>query len=68
MIIEYCAAGSVADMMRYCQSNMTEPEIAVICRGALSGLHYLHERRQIHRDIKAGNILLNTRGEPKLGK
>lgn len=32
----------------------------------LNGLQYLHSRRKIHRDVKAGNILLNTEGRAKL--
>lgn len=30
------------------------------------GLEYLHQRKTIHRDIKAGNILINEFGDIKL--
>lgn len=45
---------------------MTEEEIACILKYTLKGLEYLHLRRKIHRDIKAGNILLNAEGHAKL--
>ena len=32
----------------------------------IAGLRYLHELKKIHRDIKAGNILLNMEGHAKL--
>lgn len=47
-------------------SQLTEEEIATILKSTLKGLEYLHFMRKIHRDIKAGNILLNTEGHAKL--
>lgn len=66
IVMEYCGAGSVSDIMRLRNKTLTEEEIATILYDALKGLEYLHSRRKIHRDIKAGNILLNTEGHAKL--
>lgn len=64
--MEYCGAGSVSDIMRLRKKTLSEEEIATILSDTLKGLEYLHLRRKIHRDIKAGNILLNSEGHAKL--
>ena len=78
--MEYCGAGSVLDIMKLRGMAMsqrgiaekgevktlTEDEIATILCDTLKGLEYLHVRKKIHRDIKAGNILLNSEGHAKL--
>uniref|UniRef100_M4AW17 non-specific serine/threonine protein kinase n=1 Tax=Xiphophorus maculatus TaxID=8083 RepID=M4AW17_XIPMA len=46
---------------------LQEVEIAAITHGALQGLVYLHSHNMIHRDVKAGNILLTEPGQVKLG-
>uniref|UniRef100_A0A8C4GHA0 Serine/threonine-protein kinase TAO2 n=1 Tax=Dicentrarchus labrax TaxID=13489 RepID=A0A8C4GHA0_DICLA len=46
---------------------LQEIEIAAITHGALQGLAYLHSHNMIHRDVKAGNILLTEPGQVKLG-
>ncbi|KAJ8982999.1 hypothetical protein NQ317_014294 [Molorchus minor] len=66
IIMEYCGAGSVSDIIRLRKKALTECEIATILSDALRGLEYLHSNRKIHRDIKAGNILLNSDGHAKL--
>ncbi|XP_071350292.1 serine/threonine-protein kinase 4-like [Trachinotus anak] len=66
IVMEYCGAGSVSDIIRIRNTTLTEEEIASILQSTLKGLEYLHFMRKIHRDIKAGNILLNTEGQAKL--
>ncbi|CAG9330471.1 unnamed protein product [Blepharisma stoltei] len=66
MIIEYCVAGSVADLIKVNKSPLNEQQISSICQAVLKGLNYLHENNKIHRDIKAANILIDHRGVAKL--
>ena len=44
-----------------------EALVATILHETLKGLAYLHGDNRVHRDIKAGIILLGARGEVKLG-
>jgi serine/threonine protein kinase len=66
--MEYCGGGSLADIIYLLGLTITEKQLQVIMKSALQGLAYLHGRRKIHRDIKAGNLLLTLNGECKLGK
>ena len=67
LIMEYCRAGSVADLIKVRKEPLGEVQIAAILYAALKGLEYLHLSKKVHRDIKAGNILLDISGGVKLG-
>ncbi|KAG3134474.1 hypothetical protein PI126_g18677 [Phytophthora idaei] len=65
--MEFCAAGSLADLhVLRGRHVLSEPEIAAVCANVALGLAHLHSQGLIHRDIKAGNLLLNGDGVTKL--
>lgn len=64
--MEYCMAGSVTDIVNITGIELNEGLIASILELVLKGLKYLHDRKKIHRDIKAANILLDQNGTAKL--
>eukprot|EP00771_Trimastix_marina_P000697 gnl/Trimastix_PCT/1720.p1 GENE.gnl/Trimastix_PCT/1720~~gnl/Trimastix_PCT/1720.p1 ORF type:complete len:707 (+),score=201.34 gnl/Trimastix_PCT/1720:58-2178(+) len=60
-------AGSCLDIMRILElEGLSEVLIATILKQTLMALDYFHQQGQIHRDIKAGNILIDTRGNVRL--
>ncbi|XP_054466333.1 serine/threonine-protein kinase TAO3 [Anoplopoma fimbria] len=65
LVMEYCL-GSASDLLEVHKKPLQELEIAAITHGALLGLAYLHSHNMIHRDVKAGNILLTELGQVKL--
>ena len=46
--------------------TLTESEIAYVCECTLIALQELAEANTIHRDVKAGNLLVSEDGEVKL--
>ncbi|KAI9221611.1 kinase-like domain-containing protein [Blastocladiella britannica] len=64
--MEYCGGGSVDTLYAVLPKPMTEEAISVIIHEAVKGLAYFHDQKFIHRDIKAGNLLLTESGEIKL--
>lgn len=71
LALEYMDLGSidrVIDKIKNLPPPCTpEPILSKICQQILQGLLYLHKvKHQIHRDIKPGNILINSDGIVKL--
>ncbi|XP_077555562.1 serine/threonine-protein kinase msn isoform X7 [Haemaphysalis longicornis] len=67
LVMEYCGAGSVTDLVKSTKGQSLKEEwIAYICREILRGLSHLHANKIIHRDIKGQNVLLTDNAEVKL--
>ncbi|XP_061462606.1 mitogen-activated protein kinase kinase kinase kinase 2 isoform X2 [Rhineura floridana] len=63
--MEYCGGGSLQEIY-HTTGPLSEKQIAYVCRETLQGLHHLHTKGKMHRDIKGANILLTANGDVKL--
>ncbi|XP_030546880.2 serine/threonine-protein kinase OSR1 isoform X3 [Rhodamnia argentea] len=68
VVMPYMAGGSCLHILKAAHPDgFEEVVIATVLREVLKGLEYLHQHGHIHRDVKAGNILIGARGAIKLG-
>ncbi|CAM0956454.1 unnamed protein product [Alopecurus aequalis] len=68
VIMPFMTEGSCLHLMKIAYPDgFEEPVIASILKETLKALEYLHRQGQIHRDVKAGNILIDSAGIVKLG-
>lgn len=66
MVEPFVSNGSVLNIMKYkYQKGLSEDVLAVIMLETLKGLEYIHKNGMIHRDVKAGNILIDAVGAPR---
>ncbi|XP_064353937.1 serine/threonine-protein kinase 10-like [Dromaius novaehollandiae] len=66
ILVEFCAGGAVDAAILELEKGLTEEQIRAACKQLLLALQYLHGCRIIHRDVKAGNVLLTLDGDVKL--
>jgi len=64
IVMRYMSGGTLAD--RLSQGALPMEEIASLFDHVGSAVDYAHSLGVIHRDIKPGNILFDSRGEPSL--
>ncbi|XP_065157850.1 serine/threonine-protein kinase 10-like isoform X1 [Atheta coriaria] len=66
MLIEYCDGGALDSIMTELEKPLNEAQIQYVCQQMTTGLLFLHKAHIIHRDLKAGNVLLTMAGGVKL--
>ncbi|XP_038876574.1 serine/threonine-protein kinase BLUS1-like isoform X2 [Benincasa hispida] len=67
VVMPFMAEGSCLHLMKTAYSDgFEEVAIGSILKETLKALEYLHRQGHIHRDVKAGNILLDSNGSVKL--
>ncbi|XP_069657232.1 STE20-like serine/threonine-protein kinase isoform X2 [Haliaeetus albicilla] len=66
ILVEFCPGGAVDAVILELEKGLTEEQIRVACKQLLLALQYLHSCKIIHRDVKAGNVLLTLDGDVKL--
>ncbi|XP_057959152.1 serine/threonine-protein kinase BLUS1 [Malania oleifera] len=67
VVMPFMSAGSLRSIISSSFPNgLMEPCIAIVLKEILHALSYLHNQGHLHRDIKAGNILVDSNGTVKL--
>lgn len=67
VVMPYMSGGSCLHIMKSAYPDGFEEQIiATFLREVLKALEYLHNHGHIHRDVKAGNILVDASGAVKL--
>lgn len=59
-------AGCLTNFIKHYKNKIPDRIIAYIIAEVVKGLTRIHAKRQIHRDIKSDNILLDKKGNIKI--
>ncbi|KAF8437935.1 kinase-like domain-containing protein [Boletus edulis BED1] len=66
MTLELCHNGSLMDMLRR-RRRFTEPEARFFLVQIIGACNYMHTHQVIHRDLKLGNLFLDSNMNIKVG-
>ncbi|OAA39736.1 cell cycle serine/threonine-protein kinase CDC5/MSD2 [Metarhizium rileyi] len=66
LVLEQCNNGSLMDMVKR-RKGLTEPEVRFYSVQITGAIKYMHAKGIIHRDLKMGNIFLDSHMNSKIG-
>lgn len=66
VVLEMCPNGSLTEMIK-ARSCLSLPEVRRYMIQICGGVKYMHKRSVIHRDLKMGNIFIDSRMNLKIG-
>ncbi|CAI4216238.1 unnamed protein product [Parascedosporium putredinis] len=66
LVLELCPNGSLMDLVKR-RKGLTEPEVRFYAVQVAGAIKYMHGKGIIHRDLKMGNIFLDSRMNAKVG-
>ena len=70
IVMEYADGGDLYEAIKKHKKDRTyfeEDEIWSVLTQVVMGLHTLHQKKCLHRDLKSANVFLNRDGTVKLG-
>jgi len=65
MVFEYLEY-DLTGVLETPEIRLTQDHVKSWSQQLLSGVHYMHKNKVIHRDLKASNLLINRKGELKI--
>jgi len=65
LVMEYAPGGSLSSLLKS-PKDISWPFRYQIALDMAEGMHYLHDRGILHRDLKSENILLDSQGRAKI--
>jgi serine/threonine protein kinase len=66
ILLELCTNQSLMELLK-CRKRLTEPETRFYMLQIIDAVEYLHRNNVIHRDLKLGNLFLNSQLQVKVG-
>ncbi|XP_058062989.1 tyrosine-protein kinase hopscotch [Anopheles bellator] len=60
VVMEYVAQGSLLSFLGYQRHNLEELDLLRMARDIANGMHYLFEKKIVHRDLATRNILVES--------